>query len=156
MSLAGLIRKSENRSVATAIFAIPATTGAKTGETVARIAGIAVASPEKQKTASLRGDVLAWRWRIHFADREPRVVSFSPEAARAEVLKQYPDAVAAEPFSPDVQPVAPLHPDEEAVIRAWLASICEDGPDTVEGVISNCRQSIGARGYFLGRSRDAS
>jgi hypothetical protein len=41
-----------------------------------------------------------WRWRIHFSDRGPLEVTFSPEATLAEVVEQYPDATAAEPVQP--------------------------------------------------------
>lgn len=40
----------------------------------------------------------AWRWLIHFADRNPLEVAFSPEASHAEALEAYPDALAAEPL----------------------------------------------------------
>lgn len=41
--------------------------------------------------------VRAPRWLIHFLDREPLEVWFSPAADHAEALVGYPDAVAAEP-----------------------------------------------------------
>ena len=43
----------------------------------------------------------AWRWLIHFADRNPLEVAFSPALSHAEVLASYPDALAAEPFEED-------------------------------------------------------
>ena len=36
-------------------------------------------------------------WLIHFTDREPVYATYSPEATHAEVLRGYPDAVAAVP-----------------------------------------------------------
>ena len=36
-------------------------------------------------------------WLIHFIDRDPLTVTFSPEVTHAEALACYPDAVAAEP-----------------------------------------------------------
>lgn len=42
--------------------------------------------------------VRATRWLIHYADREPLEVWFSPAADHAEALMGYPDAVAAEPL----------------------------------------------------------
>ena len=39
-----------------------------------------------------------YRWLLHFADREPLTVAFSPAATHAEVLDAYPDALAAEPI----------------------------------------------------------
>lgn len=56
-------------------------------------------------------------WWIHFADREPLEVIFTPEPTHAKVLALYPAAVAAEPL-PDVlaEPLtpepAPLVPDD--------------------------------------------
>jgi hypothetical protein len=35
-------------------------------------------------------------WRIHFPDREPVYATYTPESTHAEVLRGYPDAVAAE------------------------------------------------------------
>jgi hypothetical protein len=39
-----------------------------------------------------------YRWLLHFADREPLEVCFSPEASHADVLDAFPEAVAAEPW----------------------------------------------------------
>ncbi len=51
----------------------------------------------------------AWRWLVHFPDRNPLEVAFSPEASHAEVLDFYPDALAAEPIDPGRRrPGAPL------------------------------------------------
>lgn len=43
---------------------------------------------------------ISFAWLIHFTDREPLTVSFSPEVTQAEALASYPDAVAAEPIAP--------------------------------------------------------
>lgn len=40
----------------------------------------------------------AWRWLVHFENRTPLEVAFSPEATHGEVLDFYPDALAAEPI----------------------------------------------------------
>jgi len=40
----------------------------------------------------------SYRWLIHFADRNPLEVAFSPAASHAEVLDAYPDALAVEPL----------------------------------------------------------
>lgn len=42
----------------------------------------------------------AGRWWLHFADREPLELACCPDASHAEVLTWYPEAVAAEPFTP--------------------------------------------------------
>lgn len=90
MSLAELIRKRRSVPVATAIPAIPATDGREFAGTVARIATVAVANPTEPKDES-------YLWVLHFADREPLTVAFSPAATDVEVLNAYPDALAAEP-----------------------------------------------------------
>lgn len=41
---------------------------------------------------------VSWLWQIHFPDRNPLEVAFSPEASHAEVLALYPTALAAEPI----------------------------------------------------------
>jgi hypothetical protein len=48
-------------------------------------------------------------WLVHFTDQEPVYATFSPEATHAEVLRGYPDAVAAEPAdsAPGIEPAAP-------------------------------------------------
>ena len=43
--------------------------------------------------------VRATRWLLHYADREPMEVWFSPAADHDEALAGYPDAVAAEPLA---------------------------------------------------------
>jgi hypothetical protein len=39
-----------------------------------------------------------YRWLLHFADREPLEVAFSPPANHADVLDTFPEAAAAEPW----------------------------------------------------------
>ena len=39
-----------------------------------------------------------WHWLLHFADREPLEIYCHPDADFDGVMRQYPDAVAAEPF----------------------------------------------------------
>lgn len=47
--------------------------------------------------------VRATRWLLHFVDRDPVEVWFSPAAEYAEAMVWYPDAVAAEPFQPIIE-----------------------------------------------------
>lgn len=93
MKLAALIRKSEQRKVATAIPAIPATQPNGEAATVARIATVAVANPTEAQTAT----VSRW-WLIHYPDGAPVEVWTSPPATYAQIMASRPDAVAAEPF----------------------------------------------------------
>lgn len=40
----------------------------------------------------------SWAWLLHFTDRDPVEVYFSPVVAHTEALAAYPEAVAAEPI----------------------------------------------------------
>lgn len=96
----------------------------------------------------------AWRWLIHYADREPLEVSFSPAATHADMMERYPGAVAAEPFAPTTrQPSTLMIANEEAAIRAWLARIEEADPATICGVIAQCQSDGDARDYFIELAR---
>jgi hypothetical protein len=99
-------------------------------------------------------DLRAWRWRVSFADREPLLVSFSPEATHDEALELYPGATAAEPFIPNERTVGHLSPNEETTIRDWLVATGESDPETIAEVIEKCRGDVEARDYFLGRARE--
>lgn len=92
-------------------------------------------------------------WLIHYPDRDPVEVACCPEATHAEILERYPDAVAAEPFTPTIRrPSAPLTASQETEIRAWLALIEETDPDIIADVIERCRTDAEARDYFTGRA----
>jgi hypothetical protein len=45
-----------------------------------------------------------------------------------------------------------LTSEDEAAIRAWLAGIGEDDPETIAEVIERCQQDEAARDYFIGRA----
>lgn len=80
----------------------------------ATVATVAVAkSPQGQTAPPAKvspGDTATaycW-WLVHYPDRDPVEVACCPEATHAEILERYPDAVAAEPFTPTIrQPSAP-------------------------------------------------
>ena len=94
-----------------------------------------------------------WMWLIHFADREPLASTFSPEATHAEVLAQFPDAVAAEPAVNSTGDALPaLTAEDETAIRVWLALIEETDPATIAEVIGQCQQDADARHYFTRRA----
>lgn len=98
MSLSKLIRrKSGGDKVATATPATFATQGGGSGRTVASVATVAVANPPEANSAS------PW-WLIHYADREPMEVACSPPATHVEILERHPDAIAAEPHQPQIDP----------------------------------------------------
>jgi hypothetical protein len=104
----------------------------------------------------LRNAGKSWRWLINFTGRDPMTVTFSPEASRAEVLEQYPEAVAAEPVpdSPKAESSGLLTPEQETAILAWLAFIGENDIVTLGEVIEACRRDADARAYFLGRASE--
>jgi hypothetical protein len=105
--------------------------------------------------AALRDAGKAWRWRVVFADRDPVIVSFSPEASHSEVLEQYPDAVAAEPVPDtpaDTGKPDSMTPEQEAAIRGWMARIGERDARTIDGIVDACRSDANARAYFLHRA----
>lgn len=159
MTLSSLIRKRDTGSIATAISAIPATQPKGEAATVARIATVAIANPKEEKPAPPAivgaGDVATasrW-WLIHYPDRDPVEVACCPEATHAKILEWYPDAIAAEPFTPSIrQPSAPLTVSEETAIRAWLVLIKETDPATIAEVIGQCQRDADARDYFTGRA----
>jgi hypothetical protein len=158
VTLSNLIRKRDTGNLATAIPAISATQPKGEAGTVARIATVAVANPKEGQTAlpakvSPGDTATASRWFLHFADREPIMVSFSPAVTHDEAMACYPDAVAGEPGDlHTVRKSAPLAAEEEAAIRAWLAAIGEDDQATIAAVIEECRTDTEARRYFTGRA----
>jgi hypothetical protein len=112
-------------------------------------------TPETIKCeASLRNTENASRWwLIHYPDRDPLEVACCPEATHSEILEQYQDAVAAEPFTPSIrQASAPLTAEEEAALRAWLELIEETDPKTIAEVIGQCQLDADGRAYFTGRA----
>ena len=150
MSLSNLIRKRDTGGIATAIPAIPAIQTKVGVATVARIATIAVANPQEEKTAV---DAASTWWLLHYPNRDPVEMACSPPATHADILERHPDAVAAEPFTPTIiQPSAPMTAGEQATIRAWLALIGETDPATIAVVIGQCQQDADARDYFIGQA----
>ena len=92
-------------------------------------------------------------WLLHFPDREPLTVAFSPAASHAEVLAIYPAALAAEPIEPGRrQPDTLLAGDQEAAVLAWLAAIGETDDATIADVLTRCRRDADARAYYLSRA----
>jgi len=159
MSLSAMIRKRQPGNFATATPATFATHEGGKVRTVASVATVAVAkSPQGQTAppAKVSPDDTAtasrW-WLIHYPDRDPLEVTCCPEATHADILERYPDAIAAEPFTPTIrQPSAPLTASEEAAILAWLALIEETDLATIAEVIGQCQRDANARAYFAGRT----
>lgn len=42
---------------------------------------------------------VSWRWLIHFPNRNPLEVAFSPAVSHAEVEMHFPQAIAVDPFN---------------------------------------------------------
>jgi hypothetical protein len=164
-----MLRRKQSMEVATAIPAIPATHGQEWAGTVARIATVAVATPmgaksddgnssRNSKNSSsnpCEQQTESRSWLLHFPDREPLTVAFTPAASHTEALASYPSALAAEPMDPgrrsgNGNPV--MAGDQETAIRSWLAAIGETDQEAVAEVLTRCRQDADVRRYFLGRA----
>ena len=163
MNVLSRLREKQAGRIATATPATFATQGRQIGVTVASVATVTVANLDgaiPNPVFALPAKVVvedtattAWRWLIHYLDREPIEATFCPAATRAEVLGWHPEAVAAEPFTPTIrQPSAPLTASEETAIRAWLGLIEETDPTTIAEVIGQCQRDADARCYFTGRA----
>lgn len=105
MGLDDLLAKLERAAGTAGTAGVPADVPANPLQTLAGTAGTA-GTAEKDKGGGDSGETLptgtappirATRWLLHYADREPLEVGFSPAADHAEALVAYPDAVAAEP-----------------------------------------------------------
>ncbi|MCL1860259.1 MAG: hypothetical protein FWG52_01815 [Proteobacteria bacterium] len=92
-------------------------------------------------------------WRLRFPDGGTLEV-FSPSGhMRTSILRGYPEAVSAEPFTLEhTRPEARLAVVEVAAIRAWLASIGERSQEIIDDVLSQCERSAEARDYYLRRA----
>ena len=163
MKIANLIRKRPREAVATAIPAIPATelgsraasvakiatvavaNAADLGEggeqAVAGIATVAVAKPDETRAEGTTPPVRAPRWLIHFLDREPLEVWFSPAADHAEALAAYKDAVAAEliPERTDTRTATVIERDELlALVEAiYAADTNQDRQEATDAALAD-------------------
>ena len=63
------------------------------------------------------GSAAHFAWRVHFLDRNPVTVTFSPMLDHASVLAFYPAAVAAEPISEAGSPTEIDVPDDRRTCR---------------------------------------
>jgi len=99
------------------------------------------------------GGALSCWWRVTFPGSEVLEV-FSPSGdTREGILKSYPQATDAQPFTPVIEsPDAPMSAGEWAAIRAWLARIDEQAQETISHVLDVCQRNTRARAYALGRA----
>ena len=107
MGLDDLLARLERAAGTAGTAGVPAGVLANPLQTLAGTAGTA-GTAEKDKGGGDSSEALptdtappvrATRWLIHFLDREPMEVWFSPAADHDEVLAAYRDAVAAEPLA---------------------------------------------------------
>lgn len=99
---------------------------------LARVAGVPVGVESSDSAQPLPNDsappTRTTRWLIHFLDRGPLEVWFSPAADHAEVMVSYPDAVAAEPV-PERSSTRQATPQERSELLALVAAIFADDRD---------------------------
>ncbi|MCX8086728.1 MAG: hypothetical protein N3C63_07460 [Rhodocyclaceae bacterium] len=70
-------------------------------------------------------------------------------------MAEHPDAIAAEPFRPEVRPPsAPLTGTERRRILSWLGWIGEVDRSVI-ALIDQCERDADARAYYLGRAAEA-
>jgi hypothetical protein len=159
MSLLSKLLEKQAIKIATATPATFATEANSSGRSVASAATVNVANSPKYQIAATEqmgaaDAVIPSRWwLIHYPDRDPLRVACAPAATYAEIRKQYPHALALEPFTPSIrQPSAQLSANEEAMIREWLVLIDETDTSAVDEVIDQCQRDSGARDYFISRA----
>ncbi len=99
MSLLDLIRGKRTVEVATAIHAIPATTQAQLGRTVATIAKVQVANLKAEKSNISIAVVKSRWWLVQFIDRDPKEICCNPDATAEQVLHTFSGAINAEPIA---------------------------------------------------------
>lgn len=158
MSLANLIRKKgEPTRFATATPATFATQEGERGRTVASVATVAVAKSREEQSAPPQQapETPARWWLLHFPDQNPREVFRSPHACLAEVLRDNPLAIAAEPLTDAARhPSVSLTEDDESAVKAWLVRIGETDQASVNDVLRQCESDPDALAYFVGRAGD--
>ncbi len=125
MGLDDLLARLERAAGTAGTADVPADVPANPAPILAGTAGTA-GTAEKDKggndsTTDTAPPIRAPRWLIHFLDREPLEVWFSPAADHDEALAAYRDAVAAEPLSEMLAQSAQESAQKSA---AWGCSTC--------------------------------
>jgi hypothetical protein len=89
-------------------------------------------------------------WLIYYPDRDQVEVACCPDATHDEILRAYPDAVAAEPIATwSPQALEPMSAEVEAAIRTWLALIGESNPTEVSRLAALFRCDPEARKWVM-------
>ena len=110
----------------------------------------------RERRDGLIGELLAFSswWRLYLSGGGKLEV-FSPSGhTRTSILRGYPEAVSAEPFTlVHTRPEARLTVEEAMAIRTWLVSIGERSQEVINDVLAQCEKSFEARGYYLQQAR---
>ncbi|WP_143121469.1 hypothetical protein [Nitrosospira multiformis] len=102
------------------------------------------------RDTSQREAVTSRWWRIHYQDRKPMEVVYSPLATQAQILEWEPEAIKVEPFEPVRQkPDEPLTVEQEVLVRAWLRHIGETDEDMIRDALDQCNTDAAARRSYL-------
>lgn len=102
------------------------------------------------RDTSQRAAVTSRWWRIHYRDREPVEVVYSPLATQAQILEWEPEAVKVEPFEPVRQkPDEPLTVEQEVLVGGWLRHIGETDEDMIRDAVDQCNTDAAARRSYL-------
>jgi len=116
-----------------------------------------------QKSANDPTAAPATGWLLHYADRDPLEVWFSPALSHAEVLAQHPDALAAEPVPERVSTRAATareHAELLALVSAiYAADTDADRQEAIDAALADpagalrCYRSIAnERGIVVART----
>ncbi|MDR2881339.1 MAG: hypothetical protein LBV29_05515 [Azoarcus sp.] len=144
MSLSALIQRRK-QEVATATFATPATPEAESSKS---------SRSSSSNTAETNSEQVSFWWRVRFPDRDPVETYYPSGESREGVLRAYPGATDAQPFTPaHTPPDAPMQPFERQAITAWLDLIGETDPAARAHVLARCETSHEVREYTLTRAR---
>lgn len=107
----------------------------------------------------VENSAVSFVWLIHFTDRDPLQVSFSPELNHEAALACYPDAVAAEPVADALRRSATR--DEADELRELVATIYHDGTEAVRSealqaaldnpdvALAALRETVEKQGLFI-------
>lgn len=167
MGLDDLLARLERAAGTAGTADVPADVPANPAPILAGTAGTA-GTAEKDKggsdsTTDTAPPIRATRWLIHFLDREPLEVWFSPAADHDEALAAYRDAVAAEPVPErtDTRTATVIERDELlALVEAiYAADTDQDRQEATDAALADpeaaltCYRAIAnERGIVVGRT----
>lgn len=126
--------------------------------TASRPQGVAVPPQPKrdksiEKKAAIDANAVSHWWKVSFPapSEKPLRVAISPPASYAEVMRHYPDAVAAEPCSLKPRPTdRQLSVEEPRMIVELLAG---SGADVIAETLGECQHNADVRAGCLAEAR---